>query len=269
MKREIPAPVIGVVADVVAGSETHASLDSLFMYAGCPGDPPLGSKHVKALAWLRRVNTADHTQPLMVLGKIIASYMEAEVFPWASDEDFAKARKARLESVLAGSELQYVKGGKIAGAVGTPSRTLEEMIRARDLVSLNFEFERALTTVDGSPREAVSAACNILESFCKIYIHDEALEMPQKQDLQPVWNVVRKHLGLDPSVVAERDLQEILSGIFAVVSGIGALRTHASTAHGSGKRLYKLEPRHARLAVHASHTLVLFLLESWVRRRNV
>mgnify|MGYP002783570891 FL=1 len=93
--------------------------------------------------------------------------------------------------------------------------------------------------------------------------------MPQKQDLQPVWNVVRKHLGLDPSVVAERDLQEILSGIFAVVSGIGALRTHASTAHGSGKRLYKLEPRHARLAVHASHTLVLFLLESWVRRRNV
>lgn len=56
--------------------------------------------------------------------------------------------------------------------------------------------------------------------------------------------------------------------MFAVVSGIGALRTHASSAHGAGKRGYKLEPRHARLAVHSAHTLALFILESWEKKRH-
>src|SRR5262249_9302314 len=112
-----------------------------------------------------------------------------------------------------------------------------------------------------------SAACNILESVCKTYIADEGLEMPAKQDLRPVWDAVRKDLGFDPSRVEDRDLQEILSGVLAVVSGIGALRTHASSAHGAGKKAYKLEPRHARLAVHAAHTIVAFVLESWDKMR--
>lgn len=48
--------------------------------------------------------------------------------------------------------------------------------------------------------------------------------------------------------------------------GIGALRTHASSAHGAGKKQYKLEARHARLAIHAAHTVTLFVLESWAKR---
>ena len=117
--------------------------------------------------------------------------------------------------------------------------------------------------VEASPREAVSAACNILESIFKTYIEEEKLSVPNKQDLQPVWKVVRDDLGLDPSKIEERDLQEILSGIFATVNGIGALRTHASSAHGSGKKAYVLKPRHARLAVHSAHTLATFVFESW------
>ena len=113
-----------------------------------------------------------------------------------------------------------------------------------------------------------SAACNILESICKIYIEDESLEMPSKQDLQPVWSIVRKDLGFDPSQIADRDLQEILSGLLAVVSGVGALRTHASSAHGQGRNVYRLEPRHARLATHAAHTIALFILESWDKKKK-
>ena len=92
--------------------------------------------------------------------------------------------------------------------------------------------------------------------------------MPAKQDLKPVWTIVRKHLGFDPSVVEDQDLQTILTGLFAVVDGIGALRTHASSAHGAGKKSYKLEPRHARLAIHAAHTVVLYVIESWDKRKK-
>jgi len=56
MRQLIPAAVISVVADIASDRETHAALDSLFMYAGAPGDPPPESKQAKALALLRRVN---------------------------------------------------------------------------------------------------------------------------------------------------------------------------------------------------------------------
>jgi hypothetical protein len=268
MHREIPSAVIAVVADLASSAETHATLDSLFMYAGAPGDPPAGSKHAKALEWLRKTNRDESVDPMRVLGRLIEGYMEAVDDPFAWNKEAVQERKEKIGKVLASCNLQYVKGGRVAGALGTPSRTLEQLIKERDFVSINEEFDRALKSVEASPREAVSAACNILESLFKTYIEEERLEMPAKQDLQPVWSVVRKHLGLDPSRIEDRDIQEIMSGMFAVVNGIGALRTHASSAHGAGKRGYKLEPRHARLAVHSAHTLALFILESWEKKRH-
>ena len=176
----------------------------------------------------------------------------------------------KISNALTRFELQYIRGGGVVGAraLAAPSRTLEQVIRAKDVGSINDEFDRALRNVESNPREAVSAACNLLESVCKTYIEDEGLEMPSKQDLQPVWSVVRKDLGFDPGRIEDRDLQEILNGIIAVVNGIGALRTHASSAHGAGKKSYKLEPRHARLAVHAAHTVALFIIESWEKKRK-
>ncbi len=269
MHREIPAPVMAVVAEEVASSETHTTLDSLFMYAGAPGDPPVGAKHVKALEWLRRVNKDESVDPLKILGRLIEGYMDVLIDPTdPSVEGRQRRRKDRIAQVLASSELHYVRGGRVVGALATPSRTLEQLIRDRDLASINEEFERALRNVESSPREAVSAACNILESICKTYIEDEGLEMPSKRDLQPVWSVVRKDLGFDPGRVEDQDLQEILSGVIVVVHGIGALRTHASSAHGAGKKAYRLEPRHARLAVHSAHTVALFVLESWDKKRQ-
>lgn len=272
MPTPIPAAVIAVCAEIMARRETHATLDSLFMYSGAPGEPPEGSKHAKALEWMRRVNRTDSVEPLRVLGRLVEAYMEEEpkrsfwdTSPTSGDDEMPD--QERLRAVLARSDLQYVRGGAIAGALGTASKTLDDFIKDFDAPALEHEFTRALSNVEKSPREAVSAASNILESVCKVYIVERGLEMPTKQDLKPVWTIVRKDLGFDPGVVEDQDLQTILTGLLAVVDGTGALRTHASSAHGAGKTPYKLEPRHARLAVHAAHTITLFILESWKRKR--
>lgn len=269
MRRLIPAPLLSVVAEIAARRETHVSLDNLFTYAGAPGDPPLGSKPAKALAWLRHTNTDESINPIVVLGRLIETYMEESLDPDNTWEQYKLEDRARITKILAECELQYVRGGKIVGALGAPSRTLEEFIRDRDISSIDLEFNRALSNVEANPREAVSAASNILESVCKVYIADEGLEMPAKQDLKPVWTLVRKHLGFDPGTVEDQDLQQILSGLISIVEGIGALRTHASSAHGAGKKTYKLEARHARLSVHSAHTVALFILESWRKKRGV
>ncbi|WP_208595909.1 abortive infection family protein [Desulfohalobium retbaense] len=52
-----------------------------------------------------------------------------------------------------------------------------------------------------------------------------------------------------------------------VVAGIGAFRTHASSAHGEGRKIYNLKPRHARFTIHAAHAIALFVLENWNERK--
>ena len=203
MRRLIPAPVLAVCAEIISNRETHASLDNLFMYAGAPGDPPEGSKWVKAQEWLRRVNTDESVlQPLRILGRLIEAYMEEDpssINPFDNSPlESETQEQQKIKRALSRYDLQYVRGGSITGALGTPSRTLDDFIRERDIPALDHEFTRALSNVDLSPREAVSAASNILESICKFYIAENGLEMPNKQDLKPVWTVVRKDLGFDP-----------------------------------------------------------------------
>lgn len=267
----IPQYLISAISDTVSALETHAGIDSLFMYANAPGDPPEGSKPIKTLEWLRRISKDVGADALPIVGRIIERYME-------EDENFSsgrfwnnelqdkerKARIAKIKDALEGAGLSYSPGGILSKGEGLATKTLSELIKSRNIGAIDFEFARALKNIESSPREAVSAACNILESVFKVYIEEHPhLSMPAKQDLQAVWKVVRADLGLDASILEERDLQEIVSGIVATVNGIGALRTHASSAHGAGKRPYKLKPRHARLAIHAAHTIAAFVLETW------
>jgi hypothetical protein len=274
MRKEIPAPIIAVLSDTLYNIESHAGLDNLFLYADAPGDPPEGSKPVKTQAWLRRINKESEF-PLKVLGKLIETYMELP-----EEEDNTKALwgvnvvdhkqelKVKLQAVLDRCNLTYLTGGIISDGSSAPSKSLSELIKGRDIPSIEAEFNRALANVNSEPREAVSAACNILESIFKVYIADENLPQPQKQDLQNVWKVVRADLGFDTKLVQDDDLKRVLSGILSIVDGIGAFRTHASSAHGEGRKTYKLKPRHARLAIHSAHTLALFVLETWDEKRG-
>jgi len=275
MRKEIPAPIIAVLADNLPNLETHAGLDNLFLHADAPGDPPDGSKPVKTQAWLRRVNKESES-PLSVLGKLIECYIEVPEQDEEEDSEFwgqqmanpQKQFKEKLISILERCNLQYISGGYISDGSSAPSKSLQELIKGRNIPAIEAEFNRALANVNSEPREAVSAACNILESMFKVYIADENLDMPQKQDLQNVWKVVRVDLGFDPGSIEDDDLKKILSGILSVVDGIGAFRTHASSAHGQGRKLYNIRPRHARLAIHSAHTMALFVLETWDEKKR-
>jgi hypothetical protein len=182
--------------------------------------------------------------------------------------DQLKEARDKVVDVLAKNRLEYRQGGIILGAnVSTPTRSLETILHNRDIGALNNEFERALSNIEGDPPAAVTAACAIIEAFCRVYIEDEHLDLPSEQSIKPLWKIVQKHIGFDPSQLADDDLKRILTGLASVVDGIGALRTHVGSAHGRGLKSYKPSPRHARLAYHAAHTLVTFALETWDARK--
>lgn len=149
---------------------------------------------------------------------------------------------------------------------GPATTALQAAIADRNLGSIQIEVDRALASVEADPEATLTAACAIIEATCKAYIIENELPIPKKQTIQPLWTVVKKDLGLVPERIEDDDIKVILGGISSTIHGLGALRTHASSAHGRAPLRYKVRPRHARLAMNAAHTLVVFIIETWRER---
>jgi hypothetical protein len=270
MYPSLPAPIIATVADALSEFYTHAELDTQFMYADAPGDAPDGSKVAKAKDWLVRCNKDVDTDPFKVLGKLLEEYMEREIpepEPWVtSDTYYDNWRKNRktIEKILANYGYSYFTNGIIrkSGSTG-PTRSLEQILRDKDLAAVDAEFKRTMDNIEADPPASLTGACAIIESLCKTYIEENGLPLPKDQSIKPLWNIVKKDLGLNPEIIEDQDLLKIISGVSSIVDGLGALRTHAGSAHGRGKKVYRLKPRHVRLAVHAAHTLATFVIETW------
>jgi len=271
---KIPPSVIGTTAPILAAAYTHDQLNALFMAHDFPGDPPCSSKPAKCLEWLRRANK-ESADPLANFGQLIAEFMDAEV----SDPDtniWAKERQKDIDAIkaaLARESLSYQRGGYILGAtLAGPSRSLAERLQSQGIEALNQEYQRAYATIESDPPAAVTAACAILESLCKTYLETEGHPMPAKQVPGSLWSETAKHLKLQPGQLADDDLKRILQGLSSIADGVAAIRTHEGSAHGrsghEATKRYKLLPRHARLAVHAAHTMAMFVLETWEERKG-
>ena len=263
----IPAPVIAEISRAFDAEYTHAQINNLFTRVGAPGEPPEGSKLVKVNAWLRLVDADPDLDALSILGRLLEEFMEVQPRPYMSDEAKAEweERRTRVHAALTARGLSYQIGGKIIGGSGllAPSRTLAQIIRDRDLTAIGNEFDRAYADITTDPAGAVTAACAILEATCHTYIAEENMTPPTDKSLGPLWKVVQGHLGIAPTAVLDDDLKRVLGGLATIVAGVAAFRTHAGDAHGRGPGAPSIEPRHARLAVHAAHTVVTFILETW------
>ena len=270
---KIPPSVIGAAAAILATAYTHNQLDALFMAHDFPGDPPQGSKPSKTLDWLRRANK-ECTDPLANFGQLIAEFMDAE--PLDTKNPWAEERQKDVDAIktaLARESLAYQRGGYILGAgLAGPSRSLADLLQTKGIEALNQEYNRAYAAIDADPAAAVTAACAILETVCKTFIEAEGHPLPPKQVLGNLWPEAAKHLKLQPGQLADDDLKRILQGLNSIADGVAAIRTHEGSAHGrsghEASKRYKLLPRHARLAVHAAHTMAMFVLETWEARKT-
>ncbi len=261
--------IIGLIAPILSELHTHSDLNAMFMEAGFPGDAPLGNKTQKCIEWLRIANT-ETSEPLALLGPLMANLMDAEPSPYQLQiyERDGDPRE-KIKTALARESLTYQRGGHIVGNELTgPSKSLAELLNGDGLSAVEIEYKRAYNTIKTDPPAAVTSACAILEAVCKNFLEKNKLPFPNKQSLGPLWTEVAKQLGLSPATVADEDIKRILSGLFSIADGIGALRTHEGSAHGHLEKKNKIDGRHARLAVHAAHTMAVFILETWQERHR-
>jgi hypothetical protein len=142
-----------------------------------------------------------------VLGKLIEEFMEVD--KGTGEESREEGGQMKIREVLARFGLSYRVGGFIIGAnTALPTKSLTQVLKARDLTEVDKEFERALANVASDPPAAITAACALLESLFKVYIEDNSLDMPGEQSLKPLWKVASKHIGFDPSAVEDDDIKK-------------------------------------------------------------
>ena len=271
----LPISICALVNEIVVGS--HDSLNQLFQDSGAPGDPPNLAHHSKWKAWLRRASVDPETDAHSVLGKIIEEFMEVEplensndfnsIFGFSSEFEIYQKNKKRLIDTLNQNGLRYVKGGRIEQLPkGFGIENLAQSLKQKDFHALDVEFERALNNVNNDPASAITASCAILEALFIAYLENHLIDLPSKKTIKPLWVKVQNHLGFNPKLQSDQDIKKILSGMTSIVDGIGAFRTHSGSAHGGGKLRYNVQSRHAKLAVSSSHTLSLFVIETWEER---
>ena len=263
MTNKIPNSVIGAVSSVLAEHYySHSTLNSLFMESGAPGGAPEGNCETKCSSWLRRCNDDSTVDPMQVLGQVIQKFMDQD--PGDRNQKIGPGQE-RIRASLAKNQLTYQMNGFVTLAGASPAaKSLKDFFKAGDFSSIEAEFERAISQVDHDPHAAITASSAIIEALCKTYIETRQLDMPTVQTIGQLWKVVQQHLGLNIDRTLQDDQKRILQGLASIVDGIGAYRTHIGSAHGRGIEPPRIVSSDARLAVHASHTLVIFVMERWL-----
>lgn len=172
-----------------------------------------------------------------------------------------------LKLEMIGHLVKLFEIGTTAGVVTAFGAAAE----ALNFDTVNRDLERALRSAEEDPEDAVTAACSVVESVCRSILIEGGAELPTKQDISGLYRAVREPLGLSPTkegvpdLVAD-DVRNVLSGIVTAVQSIGALRTHGGDAHGRERGFRRVDARIARLAIHSSSAVALFLLETWQLR---
>lgn len=273
MKTKIPAATIGLLSQILPDYYTHNDIDGLFLTASAPENIPEGSKSSKVLTWLRAVN-AESPDPLAVLGTIIEDFMDKEpynpnkFFDKKSDDEYARKLKDAQEKItqsLAKDGLSYTRGGYITKGGSIPTLSLQENVEKRGLSAVEIEIKRALNNVESDPLAAAHNAGCVLEAALKAYLAHYNIAYKEDSDtLSALWQKVVEHIGIHPKEMDDKDLKKIASGLFSIVDGTMHLRNKKSSAHGRSEEQMKqsaIRPRHARLAIHASHTVSAYILE--------
>lgn len=267
---KIPTSIIGLLSQIFPLPYTQANIDALFLFAGAPEPIPDGSKATKVQAWLRQINKLSD-EPLKVLGAILDDFMEkplpTNTFWQSSSDDHAKKleeQKDKVRETLAREGLTYIRGGNIVKAGATSTRTLEESVKKHGLASVDVEIQRALAQIEQDPNAAAQYAANVLEAVLKTYLGHKGKSYGSNDHLAELWKLSAEQIGLRPVDWDNKDLKKIASGLNSIVDGIMHLRNNKSGAHGMSeeqKRSFTIKPRHARLAIHAAHTIAVYVLE--------
>lgn len=129
------------------------------------------------------------------------------------------------------------------------------------------QINRMESSIDLDPDLAIGTAKELVETVCRTILQERGIAAPNTLELAQLVKLTTKELKLTPDDVADEEaaadsLRRLLGNLGTMTQSLAELRNRFGTGHGKASDAKGLHPRHARLAVGAASTLVLFLQES-------
>lgn len=152
-----------------------------------------------------------------------------------------------------------------------------DLVKSESLDSISFDYiKEQISKCENKIREqdyegAITNARNLIESICLYiieYLSNE--EYTYDGNLIKLYKKVSNILNLNPSNHSDENLKQILSGLISQINGISGLRNNFSDAHGGSpsQKKYKIDDRHAILAVNSAKTISEFLYNTYEKQNN-
>lgn len=138
---------------------------------------------------------------------------------------------------------------------------------AQHMMQQIARIESAIETDD--PSLAIGSAKELLESCCKTILDDRNVSIRKRATMPELLKSVRMELKLLPDGIPDtakgkEHIDLILDGLGNTATGLNRLRNLYGTGHGKNGRVSSVQPRHAKLAVGAATTLVVFFYETHI-----
>ncbi|MCY9848227.1 abortive infection family protein [Pectobacterium jejuense] len=162
--------------------------------------------------------------------------------------------------------LDFIEGKNSAPA----DEAITDALRSFSEDGVHAVWAKALERRNTDPDGAITSARTLLETVCK-YILDELKEPYNNKNIEmsELYKQVSTKLNLSSDQHSELVFKQILGGCSAVVNGLGTLRNRLGDAHGKNRMAVKPSSRHAELAVNLAGSMALFLISTWLNRKEM
>lgn len=147
---------------------------------------------------------------------------------------------------------------------------LKEMVEVLDVDHLAEQIARIEKSVEDDPCLAIGTAKELVETCCKTILNDRNILYTKNADIPDLLKMTFASLKILPEEIPDSSkgvdsIRRILRSLTTIANGLAELRGLYGTGHGkegNWKGAKGIKSRHAKLAVGAATTLVVFLLET-------
>lgn len=144
---------------------------------------------------------------------------------------------------------------------------LKEHAKELNANHLSEQIRRLEASIETDPSLAIGTAKELVETCCRTILAERGKPVTGTPDVPALTKATLKELKLVPEAISESArgaevIKRILSNLGTVGNGLAELRNLYGTGHGKDGHTSGLGTRHAKLAVGAATTLVVFLFET-------
>lgn len=171
-----------------------------------------------------------------------------------------------VEKTKIGGRPVYVGRLKITGHefIQKKGDSIKQILNA-EYVSQQINLMES--SIEIAPHVSIGLAKELIETCCKSIFEEKKVHYDKSWDLPKLMKETTKLLKLTPDdipneIKAATSIKQILGSLSSVVQGISEIRNEYGSGHGKDGNFIGLQPRHAKLAVGASSTLAIYLLET-------